>query len=131
MAWALGASLGTYTHSVASMHLYLRDLEKAEKVIALGTLAQQRPVTQIPVVTTPPVTPVARWNVLAHEALNVVRGKPLTLGNLELHWVPPLSATAQLCASCRYITSEPCDRCAPQPPPPSPPAVTVPAGELL
>jgi thymidylate synthase len=130
IAAALGVPPGSYTHAVGSLHLYDRDLHKAESIIKEGLGSKTRqPVLldgALPDVTA--MSPLQRWHSSRHLTEDVLMWDPDSSPRFEEDdfpawktWqhelaghVPFLAVQREpwrICLHCRYVTSGKCREC--------------------
>jgi thymidylate synthase len=114
VAWALGASPGSYTHAVGSMHLYERNFASAESIVAGGIVDPVRsimpPVIDESSFLNSLVTPASRWASVKAHALVVCLGDR----DDPRFRIPPLPSADlpwRVCRRCRYVVSGPCLEC--------------------
>lgn len=79
MAWALGIDIGSYTHTVISLHIYEQDLDAAQK-LTVPTSDEEIPFFTDGMMMSMSDDPVRRWIHLTDTALAVKSGMLDPLG---------------------------------------------------
>jgi thymidylate synthase len=112
LAVALGIPAGPYTHTVASMHLYDRNLLDAEMVVQAALGAQSRGSIPAFAADDELSGPLARWSRASHLAFKAAtRASPEGLPAQYVIHVPQLPPSCSFCPRCRYVVPGYCTEC--------------------